>query len=222
MATKLKSGETILFIGDSITDCGRRGEFAPLGCGYVKMFADMLAIREDAKGLRVINKGIGGNVVTQLQERWTDDVLRHKPDWLSVKIGINDLHRTLAGSPEAVPPDLYAETYDEILARMKKKLPKCRVMLIDPFYISRDGSPHSNRHDVLKLLPEYIAIVHKMSRKYRTCLVRTHDVFQKLLRHHEPDLFCPEPVHPNPTGHLVIAEAVYDVLIRKKGTVPFS
>ena len=212
MATKLRSGETILFIGDSITDCGRRGEFAPLGCGYVKMVADMLSIREPAKRVRVANKGIGGNVVTQLQERWTDDVLRHKPDWLSVKVGINDLHRTLAGSPEAVPPDLYVETYDEILARMKKKLPKCRVMLIDPFYISRDGSPHSKRHDVLKLLPEYIAIVHKMARKYGTRLVRTHDVFQKLLRHHEPDLFCPEPVHPNPTGHLVIAEAVYDAL----------
>ena len=214
MTTKLKSGETILFIGDSITDCGRRDQFAPLGCGYVKMFTDLLTIREPAKRVRVINKGISGNVVTQLQERWTDDVMRHRPDWLSVKIGINDLHRTLAGSPEAVPPRRYAEAYDEILARTVKKLPKCRILLIDPFYISREASTHSKRRDVLRLLPKYLATVHRMSRKYRTHLVKTHAMFQKLLAHYEPDTFCPEPVHPNPTGHLAIAEAVYNALSR--------
>jgi len=189
MGTKLKSGETILFIGDSITDCGRRGEFAPLGCGYVKMLADMLAIREPAKRVTVINKGIGGNAVTDLQRRWSDDVLRHKPDWLSIKIGINDLHRTLGGSPEAVPPDLFEKTYDEILSRTKRKLPNCRLLLIDPFYISTDRSPHSKRNDVLRLLPKYIATVHKMAKRYRTRLVKTHEVFQKLLKFHEADLF---------------------------------
>ena len=54
----------------------------------------------------------------------------------------------------------------------------------------------------------------KMSRKYRTRLVRTHDVFQKLLKHHEADTFCGEPVHPNRVGHLAIAEAVYAALSR--------
>jgi len=38
MATKIKSGEKVLFIGDSITDCGRRNEARPLGVGYVKLF----------------------------------------------------------------------------------------------------------------------------------------------------------------------------------------
>jgi len=214
MATKLKSGETILFIGDSITDCGRRDTARPLGCGYVKMLADMLAAREPAKRVHVVNKGIGGNVVTQLQDRWTDDVLRHRPNWLSVKIGINDVHRTLAGSPEAVPPGRYAEAYDEILARTTKKLPKCRILLIDPFYISTERSPSSARSTVLKLLPKYINTVHRMAKKYGTRRVKTHEIFQRLLKYHEPDLFCPEPVHPNPTGHLVIAEAVYDALSR--------
>jgi len=214
MTTKLKSGETILFIGDSITDCGRRGEFAPLGCGYVKMFTDMLTIREPAKKIKVINKGIGGNVVTQLQDRWTDDAMRHRPDWLSIKVGINDLHRTLRQSPEAVPPELYEETYDEILARTKKKLPRCKLLLIDPFYISNEGSAHSFRRSVMKLLPKYLAAVRRMAKKYRTRRVRTHEMFQKLLKHHDVDTFCPEPVHPNPTGHRAIAEAVYDALSR--------
>ena len=214
MALKIRSGETILFIGDSITDCGRRAAERPLGAGYVKMFADMVAIREPARKIAIINKGIGGDVVTGLRNRWQDDVLRHKPDWVSIKIGINDLHRALRQSPEAVPPDLYQEAYDDILSRTKAKLPRCRMLLIDPFYISTERSEQSFRRHVLDLIPTYISIVHDMSRKYKTRLVKTHDVFQKLLKYHEPDVFCPEPVHPSPTGHLVIAEAVYAALSR--------
>ena len=214
MALKIRSGETILFIGDSITDCGRRNAQAPLGNGYVKMFTDLAAMREPRKKIRVINKGIGGDVVTGLQGRWTDDVLRHKPDWLSVKIGINDLHRTLFGNPDPVPPARYRAAYDDILSRTRKRFPKCRILLIDPFYVSRETSPSSCRRAVLETIPKYLRIVAAMSRKYRTRHVRTHARFQELLKYQEPDFFCPEPVHPYPTGHLVIAEAVYEALSR--------
>ncbi len=37
----IADGETMLFIGDSITDCGRRGAEAPLGSGYVSLFRDL-------------------------------------------------------------------------------------------------------------------------------------------------------------------------------------
>ena len=214
MSVKIKSGETILFIGDSITDCGRRTTERPLGIGYVKLFNDMLTIREPQKTIAIINKGIGGDVVTGLRARWHDDVLRHKPDWLSVKIGINDLHRTLRASPESVPPELYAEAYEDILSRTKKHLPKCKILLIDPFYISTETSKTSIRSEVLDLIPKYLRVVHAMSRKYDTQLVRTHELFQKLLKYRDPDTFCPEPVHPFPIGHLVIAEAVYEALSR--------
>lgn len=209
---KIKSGQTILFIGDSITDCGRRLADRPLGNGYVKLFADMLVIRRPQKAITIINKGIGGDVVTGLRDRWLDDVLRNKPDWLSIKIGINDLHRTLMNTPEAVPPKLYLEAYEDIISRTKSALPKCKLLLIDPFYISQERSSTSFRNDVLKLLPEYLRIVHELSRKHSTLLVKTHEMFQRLLKTHEPDTFCPEPVHPNLTGHLAIAEAVYAAL----------
>ena len=91
-------------------------------------------------------------------------------------------------------------------------MPGCRILLIDPFYISTETSPTSFRSIVLKVIPEYIDIVHDLSGKYETLLVKTHEVFHRLLKTHEPDTFCPEPVHPNLTGHMVIAEAVYDAL----------
>ncbi|MCY2930843.1 MAG: SGNH/GDSL hydrolase family protein [Planctomycetota bacterium] len=213
MALKVKNGQKILFIGDSITDCGRRDSAAPLGNGYVKLFADMLITREPAKRVSIINKGISGDNVVGLKNRWSDDVLRHRPDWLSIKIGINDLHSTF-GNPNGVTPKVFAEAYDEILSRTRKALPKCRLLLIQPFYISIESSPNTWRKQVQDLLPTYLSIVAHMSRKYGTRLVKTHAMFQELLRHHEADTFCPEPVHPNLTGHLAMAESVYAALSR--------
>ena len=170
---QVRNGQTILFIGDSITDCGRRGADRPLGSGYVKLFADILIIRHAKKAITVINKGIGGDVVTGLRNRWDDDVIRNKPDWLSIKIGINDLHRTLRQGPEAIPPKLYREAYEDILQRTVKALPRCKILLIDSFYLSTDTSPTSFRTEVLKLLPEYLRVVNDLSRKYGTLHVNS-------------------------------------------------
>lgn len=212
MPTRLENGQKLLFIGDSITDCGRRDGAQPLGNGYVKLFRDLLILREPEKSVTLINKGISGNTVANLRERWSDDVFYHKPDWLSIKIGINDLHRTLANSPEAVPPQQFEEEYTAILERTKTEMPNCQVLLIMPFYISREASQNDWRYRVLAMLPDYLNTVEKLSAQYGTRLVRTHDEFQNLLNYYDVNTFAPEPVHPNMTGHLVIASAVYDAL----------
>jgi lysophospholipase L1-like esterase len=144
-----------------------------------------------------------------LSERWTDDVLRMRPDWLSIMIGINDLYSYMLKHETAVTPEIYEQKYREILDRTRKTLPKCQIILIEPFYISLETLPNSLRHDALQLLPAYLAVVHKLSRQYKTRLVRVHQMFQKIIRTQPADMFCPEPVHPNPTGHLALAEAVY-------------
>ena len=212
MATQIKNGQKIVFIGDSITDCGRRDSQRPLGNGYVKLFADLMIIRESAKRITIINKGISGDNVVGLRNRWTDDVLRNRPDWLSIKIGINDLHGYLLSGRKELAPQPYEAAYREILERTRQALPKCQILLIDPFYISRDAAPNSQRKQVLDAMPEYLAIVDRLSRAFKTRHIKTHELFGRLLQNHEPDTFCPEPVHPNQTGHLAIAEAIYAAL----------
>lgn len=207
----VQDGQTILFIGDSITDCGRRGTEAPLGNGYVRLFSELVTARYPERTIHSINKGIGGHRVTDLKERWQDDVIIHKPDWLSIKIGINDLHSHLRGGDGAVSPELFGQTYDFILSETRRLI-GCPVVLIDPFYISRDRTGQTFRSSVLDLLPRYIAVVHTMSERYGTRLVNTHDRFQHHLQYRDADTFCPEPVHPNHAGHLVIAEAVLEAL----------
>lgn len=205
MAFAIKPHQTLLFAGDSITDCGRRAANAPLGHGYVSMVNDLIAAKYPAHQIEVINKGIGGNTVRDLRDRWSDDVIRHQPDWLSIKIGINDIHRVLRNVPDtAVTPEQFEELYDHILTRVKQET-KAKVILVDPFYISTDRDTASFRHLVLKGLPDYIRVVEKMARKYKTRRVKLHEMFRQQLKYHTPDRFCPEPVHPNPSGHLLMA-----------------
>lgn len=211
MSDWFENGMKMLFIGDSITDCGRRGNDAPLGAGYVRTFTELVTARWPDRNITWINKGIGGNKVSDLRERWRDDVLVHKPDRLSVKIGINDLHSSLGGGPGAVHPEGFETLYDECLKLAHDEL-GCPIVLLSPFYISTDTSGQTHRSRVLELLPQYIEVVERMSDKYGTLMVPLHDVFQDQLAHRDAETFCPEPVHPNHTGHTIIAENLLEVL----------
>lgn len=209
MGLKIKDGQTVVCIGDSITDCGRRDQFAPLGNGYVKLFSDLLAVGFPDRKIDIINKGIGGNTILDLQQRWEDDVVYHKPDWLTVLIGINDLHRVLSKAPAAdqLTVKKYEQRYQEILSRTRKKL-KCGVVLLEPFYISLDKTDNW-RSQVLSELRKYDLVVRNMSRKFRTGLVKLQEIFEEQLKYRDSETFCPEPVHPNLTGHLVIAQSLF-------------
>ena len=210
----IQGGQTILFIGDSITDCGRRGEAAPLGTGYVRLFSELATAYYPERDIHYINTGIGGNKITNLKDRWQEDALAHKPDWISIKIGINDLHSHLRADPNGVSPELYAEIYDELLQKIRERL-DCPIILIEPFYMSQDTSGHTFQSEVLEILPRYLATVHKMSEKYETRLVKTHDMFQLQLQHRKPTAFCQEPVHPNRLGHMLIAVEVLKTLCKE-------
>lgn len=129
-------GEKIVFIGDSITDCGRRTEQdGPYGRGYVNLARALLHARYPAHGLRIVNRGIGGNTVRDLAARWREDVLEEEPDWLSVKIGINDVGRLLVGNlADHVPLDEYEATYRSLL-RQTPAAANGKLILMEPYVI---------------------------------------------------------------------------------------
>jgi len=222
MAVKIRSGQTVVFIGDSITDAGRRDDAPPLGRGYVKLFADLVAIREPRKRITIVNRGINGDRTNSglahipnsgLTNRWEADVLQLKPDWLAVGIGVNDMTSRFTPGSVQVPVELYRETYDRLLAQTRAALPRCQFLLIEPFLMVAQPPQHELVPQFAAALRAYIAVVRALSRKYRTRLVRTQKVFDRLLQAHgSPAIFGGEAVHPNATGHLAIAEAVYAAL----------
>jgi len=206
-----KDGETVVFIGDSITDCGRRGAQAPYGSGYVKFIIDLITARYPERHITYFNEGIGGNTVEDLYNRWENDLLSHKDaDWVSVKIGINDLHRFLGGASQ-LAPDKYEILYRRCLTMTKEKL-DAKLILVDPFYVSTQSNSDDHQMKVLKLIPEYLQAVEKLAKEFDALHVYTHQVFQNQLKYRSPDYFCPEPVHPYPNGHMVIALAILEKL----------
>ena len=97
----LNKEDVILFQGDSITDASRKREeksynnSSALGSGYAFLAASELLYKHPEKNLKIYNKGISGNKVYQLAERWNTDALELKPNVLSVLIGVNDFWHTI-------------------------------------------------------------------------------------------------------------------------------
>jgi lysophospholipase L1-like esterase len=214
MPTSLQPYQTLLFIGDSITDCGRNQSDVPLGVGYVRMFSDLLTIREPAKRVRIINRGIGGHTVEDLRSRWSDHVLAHRPDWLVIKIGINDINRWLC-APEAnrnQSLEKFAAIYDQIVALTRSTLPETKLLIVSPFYASRDDSPDSYRAHVLDTIPGYVEAARTTALRHGSRFLDLHAAVSELLKVLPPDVFAEDAVHPGPAGALFIAEQIYNAL----------
>src|SRR5688500_2823915 len=116
----LKEGDVILFQGDSITDARRKRDDneanspAALGSGYAFIAAADLLRNHADKNLKIYNKGISGNKVYQLAERWDADALAIKPTVLSIMIGVNDFWHTLTGNYKGTI-ETYKDDYKKLL-----------------------------------------------------------------------------------------------------------
>ena len=192
----------LLFIGDSITDCGRR-EDAPehLGAGYVRVVRDWLLARDPAAAPAVLNRGVGGNTVLDLADRWQADVIDERPDALSVKIGINDVWRQLDGLAPGVPLGTFTDTYRRLLGRVREALPACALVLCEPSVI---GPPvPGNGNEVLK---PYVQAVRDLAAEFHAdALVPLHAAFLNA-QQARPDVdWATDGVHPTRVGHALIA-----------------
>jgi lysophospholipase L1-like esterase len=130
----------ILFQGDSITDAGRNREnkgfnnAGALGSGYVLLAAAGLLEKYPNLNLSIYNKGISGNKVFQLADRWDDDCLDLKPDVLSILIGVNDFWHKLDGSYDGTV-ETYRKDFFALMERTKRALPSVRVIIGEPFAV---------------------------------------------------------------------------------------
>jgi lysophospholipase L1-like esterase len=202
MPLDLHPGQTFLFIGDSITDCGRRDEPDGIGHGYVRLIRDYLYAKNPTLAPRVINTGISGNRVTDLALRWKEDVIEHAPDVLSIFVGINDVwHGLRKDNPAGVPIEQFVETYHVILRQVHGALPKTKVVLCQPSVIEPPSPAEGNA-----VLQPYVRAVNELKREFgAVALVPLHTAFVNA-RRMRPDInWTPDGVHPSSAGHMLIA-----------------
>lgn len=152
-----KSGQRILFQGDSLTDTGRRRDaMHDLGQGYVAQIRGFLAVFRPDLRVEILSRGISGNRTIDLMARWQEDCLDLKPDWLSVFIGVNDVWRKRSqaqGGPRHVPLDEYVTNYhyllDQVAAAGIPNLVLVSPTLIDKYLqsdLNTDFRRGYNRH----------------------------------------------------------------------------
>ncbi len=196
-----QAGDKVLFIGDSITDCGRRNEHAPYGHGYVRKITELITAKYPERDITYVNKGIGGDIVEGLEERWDTDVIAEKPDWLSVKIGINNASRQYAGNvstDEYLP--VWEACYRRILTRAKTEL-GVPLFLFEIFYIEEDvDEPRPLAVDA------YNESIHTLAEEFDVRLIPTNAAFDKAVAARPGALWTTrDGVHPNAEGHTLMA-----------------
>jgi len=197
-----EQGQKILFIGDSITDCGRRDANAPYGNGYVSLVRAFVTARYPERALRWENRGIGGNTVRHLAERWEQDVIAEQPDWLSVKIGINDVWRTFdSGGNGAVPIDEYETTLRSLLQQAVDST-NCKLIVAEPYIIDADRS-----NPMRAMMDDYGQVARKLAAEFGAINIRTQEAFDATLATTTPEDWADDKIHPNLPGHAVIALA---------------
>ena len=193
MSKQSKENSVILFQGDSITDCGRnREDRDSLGDGYVNLIEGTLAGNHSQSNLKLINRGISGDKIRDLQLRWDADCMDISFDILSILVGVNDTLIT--------PAELFEEEYRMLLKRTTGDL-NSTIILCEPFMLLGDNNAY--RDD----LNPKIEIVHRLSEEFSTLLLPLDKIFRKSCSLHPPEYWAPDGVHPTPAGHALIAKS---------------
>lgn len=201
----------ILFQGDSITDVDRNrnnekvaeyGFPQVLGSGYPQLVSAKLGF-EFPKKYEFINRGISGNRVADLLGRMQSDIIKLKPDVISILIGVNDVwHEWLNGN--GINAKLYEEIYHLLIREIKKELPNVRIMILEPFVLQ--GAATAENYEKFReevLLRAEAA--RRVAEKNHLEFIPLQAKFEEALKLAPENYWLGDGVHPTSAGHELIA-----------------
>ncbi|WP_427888095.1 SGNH/GDSL hydrolase family protein [Kribbella sp. GL6] len=192
MTIVLDPRRTVVFAGDSVTDCGRRTDPSGLGDGYVRNLYDDFGANRPT----VVNAGISGNRAVELAARWADDVLANDPALVSILIGINDTWRRYDEN-DPTTPESFEASYRSLLDPLS-----CPVVLMEPFLLPVKDGQQEWRED----LDPKLEVVRKLAVEYGAILVPTDVELNQQAASTGPAALAGDGVHPSPAGHRALAD----------------
>lgn len=204
----IQPDDVILFQGDSITDAGRErdngaaNDPGALGRGYAMLASARLLAERPGDNLRILNRGISGNKILELEERWRDDCLDLKPDLLSILIGVNDTWHG-QGNPELrVPLDRYEDIYRKLLHAARSAMPDLRLVLCEPFTLLTGAVTEGWFPEI----DQRREIVSRIAADYGAVFVPFQALFDKLAAEAPKPYWLGDGVHPTLPGHQQMAD----------------
>ena len=183
-----------VFIGDSVTDCGRLEE-PPFGDGYVFNIANSARLSGE-----IINVGTSGHRLVDLENRWNIDVLAHQPTLVSVAIGINDTWRRYDDN-DSTSVEAFEDSYRRVLTATKAQ-GNPELVLCEPFLLAVRDEMNTWRED----LDPKIAVVHKLATEFNAKLVPFDQRFNDLAGEMSMSELAEDGIHPSKLGHQIMAE----------------
>lgn len=202
MALALSRGNSIVFIGDSITDCGRRaGQVGPMGRGYPLLVSSRLAAKFPDLELSFSNKGSSGDRIQDLAARWGRDAVALRPTIISILAGVNDTWRRF-DSGEETPATEFEAAFRRILDATRRET-SAALVLCEPFVLPCGLVTDAWRDD----LDPKIAVVRGLAREFGAVLVPLDDIFASAVANAPRGYWAEDGVHPTYAGHGLIAQA---------------
>ncbi|MGW4895608.1 SGNH/GDSL hydrolase family protein [Kitasatospora sp. NPDC004240] len=216
MTITIRPGSTVMFTGDSITDCSRRESEDGLGSGYPLRVAGEWGRRYPDRPVTWLNTANAGAKVMDLQARWRTDVLDARPDVVSILVGVNDMGwHTFDPAGYVIPAERFEADYDRLLAPLAEA--GTQLILIEPFLLPIHGVLEAGtgaapigereRHAWRTDLDPKIQAVRRLARRYGAQLLTADGMFAALAATSAPEHWAADGVHPTPAGHAALAEA---------------
>lgn len=214
MADTFSKGDVVLFQGDSITDAGRNKEQElpnnpwSFGVGYANHIAAWLLAEMPGKDLTIYNRGISGNKVFQLADRWGKDCLDLKPDVLSILIGVNDYWHFRNGVYEGTP-EVYELDYRNLITRTMETLPDLKLIICQPFILTGTTAVDESW---LEPFSAYQAIAKKIAGEFSAVWVPFQEAFDRAIEQAPPTYWAGDGVHPSMAGAQLMAKTWLEAL----------
>lgn len=203
----------ILFQGDSITDGARYKSKASewdknhqIGHSYVYIITGLLGMNFPERHFEFVNKGISGNAVSDLGNRWQTDALDIAPDVLSVLIGVNDCLRMCGKTAPDLSASAYEAEYRRILTASREKNPELKLILLEPF-AHIEGQQNTGAGATVRraILRSEQKAVRRLAKEFDAIFVPLQDAFDEAMALREPTYWIWDGTHPTEAGHAIIA-----------------
>lgn len=214
--------KTILFQGDSITDCdrlrdGNKNFFlklidkinrkTPLGNGYPALVAAELSAEADGE-YRFVNRGVGGDKIPDVYARIVGDIIAVKPDYISLLVGVNDIWRAF-DSNNPTGTERFKKVYNILIEELKAELPNTKIMILEPFVLegtatrNTPGQPEKYKNFRAGVL-EVAAITKKIADNHGIKFVPLQSMLDSEAEKVSPAVLLSDGVHPTKLGHELI------------------